>query len=275
MRKNNLSLDIVISDTHIGHKTGLVHPDYLEDYKPNDIQLWLWNVFSGEFIPKIKSIIKDVKPDYIHGLAAGDMGDADFKKRSIQFWTKDPSAIKRNAKHLLFPLFDLCNSVHFIKGTRAHTGQNSHIDEEIAGQFSNTVKKDEFNNSWYRCVYELSGVLVDVQHVGKNRSKWAPENMLTALRQEILVDRTDNNRRIPDVVYRGHFHWFGDTSIHDKPYIVQVPSWQLPTDFIAEIDPTGRTPIVGGFVAVYQNSKVVDRFPLTYTYKEEKIWKPK
>ncbi len=158
---------------------------------------------------------------------------------------------------------------------RRNTGQNSQIDEAIADNFDNVVKQDDYNNAWYRCEYELSGVLVDAQHRGKNRSKWAKENLITALRQEIIVDRSMNNRRIPDVVYRGHFHWWGDTSIHVKPYVVQVPSFQLPNDFIAEIDPVGGTPKVGGFVAVYQNGKIADRFPLTYTYKEEPIWRPK
>ena len=275
MSKRNVSLDIVISDTHVGHKTGLIYPDKLEDYKPNDMQRWLFKVWHDNFLPDVKAIIKDVKPTFIHGLTAGDMGDADFKNRSTQFWTKDINQIKSNANDLLEPFFELCNAVHCIKGTRSYTGQNSQIDEAIADNFDNVVKQDDYNNAWYRCEYELSGVLVDAQHRGKNRSKWAKENLITALRQEIIVDRSMNNRRIPDVVYRGHFHWWGDTSIHVKPYVVQVPSFQLPNDFIAEIDPVGGTPKVGGFVAVYQNGKIADRFPLTYTYKEEPIWRPK
>lgn len=273
--KKKISLDIVISDMHVGQKNAIIYPDKTGDYKPNAEQKWLFKVFSKHFLPDIDSIIKDVKPDYVHGLLGGDMGDIDFKNRSSHFWTKDVLRIQENANNLLEPFFDLCDSIHCLKGTRSHTGENSQVDEAIARNFDNVVKRDDENHAWYRCEYKLSGVLVDAQHKGKNKSKWADENLITALREEIWKDRSRNNRHIPDVAYRFHFHWFGDTSIHKKPYVVQVPSWQLPNGYIAEIDSVGRTPVVGGFVAVYQSGKVVDRFPLTYTYKEEKIWRPK
>lgn len=274
-RKGKVTADLVIGDAHIGSKVGIIHPGKTGDYKPNKEQKWLFKIFHKNILPEMAAIIKDAKPDYVHGLTGGDMADIDFKNRSSYYWSTNILKIQANANDLLEPFFDMCDAVHCIKGTKSHTGENSVADEAIAENFNNVVKRDEDNYAWYRCEYILSGVLVDAQHKGKNKSKWADENLITALREEIWKDRSRNDRRIPDVAYRFHFHWFGDTSIHKKPYVVQVPSLQLPAPYIPEIDSVGRTPEVGAFVALYQNGEVVDRFPLRYTYKEEKPWRPK
>jgi hypothetical protein len=85
------------------------------------------------------------------------------------------------------------------------------------------------------------------------------------LRSEIILDRAQNDRLIPHISYRGHFHWFGATPEYKKYKVVSVPSWQLPNGFVAEIDAVGRTAKVGGYVALYQNGQVVDGIPLIYT----------
>ena len=272
-RKYPIIADLIMSDAHNGHKIALMYPYGLEDYSPNDMQKWLYKVYLEHFLPDIKYILKQAKPKYVHGLLGGDMGDIDAKNRSNHYWSKNVEVIKENSYNLLNPLMELMDSFHALKGTGSHTG--GVIDEAIANNFDHCIKRNEWNSAWYRCEYELGGVLVDAQHKGKNKSKWAKTNLLNALRSEIILDRAQNNRRIPDISYRFHFHWSGTTDREENYRVVSVPSWQLPNDYIAEIDSVGRTAMVGGMVVLYQNGKVVDDFPLNYTYEEDKIWKPK
>jgi len=271
-----LIADIVIGDMHIGHKTAILYPYDLEDYKPNVAQRWLYrDVWLGKFLPEVKVILKENKPKYVHGLLGGDMGDIDFKKRSNEYWTKDINIIRDNANILLEPFMELCDAVHILKGTKSHTGQNSQVDEAIARNFDNVAKRNETNYAWYVCDYRLpDGTLVNAQHYGKNKSKWGEGNLVNALRDEIILERAKHRRPVPIICYRFHFHWSYVTSEHKRPIIVQVPGWQLPYDHVAQIDPVGRVPVVGGFVALYQSGDVVDTFPLNYTYKE-RIWSPK
>jgi hypothetical protein len=141
----------------------------------------------------------------------------------------------------------------------------------IGGDFDNVVPGD--HASHYRIKYELSGVYVEAQHFGKNKSKWADTNLLNALASEIVLERSKHNRKIPDVRYSFHFHWIGISNVWRRPVCVAVPSWQFPTDYVHRIDPVGREPEFGGVVAVYEDSDV--RFiPLKYIRKEDEVWTP-
>ena len=271
-RKHPISIDYVSGDFHVGHKCGICHPDILEDdYKMNKGQMWLWSVFCHHFIPDLKHIIKLTKPKHVHGLFGGDMGDRDAKNRSNQFWTKKATLIEDNAVELLEPLTQLCDSLHFLKGTRSHTGDE--IDNAIAVNFDHAVG----DRAHYEANYILEDVKISARHYGKNRSKWADTNLLNGLRSEIILEYAKSKKRIPDMNYRHHFHWFGMTPEYEPYRVVSIPSFQLPydQDYVAEIDPVGKHAYVGGFVAVYQNGKVVDDFPLTYTYPKEDSWTPK
>jgi hypothetical protein len=198
----------------------------------------------------------------------GDMGDMDAKGRSRQYWSKLATEVEANAVELLTPLVELFDTFHAVRGTKSHT--NGELDKAIASNFDNCA------GVGYEVRYELEGVLCEARHKGANRSKWADENLLNGLRSKIILSRGSNKERVPDMSYRHHYHWYGTTSRDKNFRVVSVPSFQLPYDneYIAEIDAVGETAHVGAFCAVYQNGKVVDDFPLLYTYPKENVWKP-
>lgn len=269
-RKYSKTLDVVFGDFHNGHLTGIASEKYYtERMQLNDAQLWLLGVYNQRLIPDIKNIIKDVKPDFVHGEMGGDMGDMDVKNRSDQYWSKKSTEIEKNAIELLTPLIKLFDAFHALKGTKSHT--NGELDKAIASNFDNCVGIGN------EVRYELEGVLCEARHKGANRSKWVDENLLNALRSKIILSRAANKERIPDVSFRHHYHWYG-TSPKDKPFrVISIPSFQLPYDhdFIAEIDAVGETAHVGAFCILYQNGKVVDDWRLLYKYPKEIPWTPK
>lgn len=273
VKDKTLAMDIQIGDTHVGHKTGIMYPHkYTGDYQTNPVQQWIWLTYKHHFLIDLKSLITELKPGYIHANLGGDLGDIDQKDRSQQFWSKDPSLIADNAHEVLLPVMELCDDVHSIKGTKSHTGHNSFVDDIISKKFDNVVRRNGDDSTFPRVVYDINGIRVDVQHKGKNKSAGTILNLMNSLRRDIIIDRAANKIPIPDVVVRFHNHW-GGISSDMRPIIVQNPSWQLPYDYIHEIDAVGTTPVIGCTVLLYRNGEV-DIKKFWYTYRLEKVWKP-
>lgn len=283
-----ISVEIQISDTHIGHKTAIMYPDPQADFehKINKPQRWLfktWNIFTDD----IERILDTWKPDHVHLSLLGDMGDVDYKDRSRQFWTKDQEVIRENFENLLRPIVAFANSMHTVRGTKAHVGDEGGVDERIASTYGElldpvtgvklsdgiAIKADGHKqySHWF-AEFVLAGVRFEIAHHGRNKTKWTTLNGLASLRAEIILGRTEDGDKIPDVVSRGHFHWSGHLPWDMKPYMIAVPSWQLPTDFIYRIDPVLRSPIVGGHVIVARDGKVVYGERLNYQYPRKRAW---
>jgi len=270
------SAEIQVSDTHVGHKTGIMFPDPYIDHKPNKAQKWLYKTFSVNFQFAIEEFLDKWKPDYVHISLLGDMGDIDYKNRSKQFWTSERTMIAHNAGQLLDPLVQMADSLHLVRGTKAHIGEDGGVDELIAKEFDITVPPDGYQqfSHWF-VDFELSNVLINIAHHGRNRTKWTDDNGLNSLKNEIILSRAKNNERIPKIISRGHFHFSGHTPWDDFPYVIAVPSWQLPTDFIYRIDPKTEIPMVGGNAIMLEDGKIIDVLRKRYRYPRSKVWRPK
>lgn len=267
-----LIAELRIGDIHDGHRTAIMYPKNYRRYTPNKAQKWLYKVFTKNFLVDVQELLDEFKPDYVHGNIGGDCGDLNYHNRSEQYWAETEWEVIDNLKLLLRPFVELCDTVHFLKGTKSHVGKSHQLDEAIAREFSETVWNNDYA-SWTEVNAVLAGVLVNSRHYGKNQSKWGKGNLINSLRDEIILDCIKHGRRVPDIAYRHHFHWAGMTVHNEKPMVVQVPSWQLPYDHIAQIDPVGRTPVVGGVVSFYQGKTILGVHQLNYTWKE-KSWSP-
>lgn len=271
------SAEVQISDLHNGSKYALMHPLNAADYKPNKIQTWLFKVWNNNFLADVERILDEYKPDYVHLSELGDMGDLDHNNRSPEeVWTRNPDDIVDNYARLLAPLYSMVDSVHVVRGTKAHIGENGGIDEKIAKDCDKTIPTKNIKSDgepvyagWY-AEFTLSDVHFEIAHHGKNRSKWTDINMLVSLGNEILLKRTKNGQRVPDVVSRGHFHYGAHTPYDMRPYVVSVPSWQLPNTFVYRIDATVETPHVGGHVIIVRDGEIVHTQRLRYTYERNK-----
>lgn len=284
------SIEIQIGDMHIGHKTAIMYPDSDLDYKPNKAQRWLFRVWDQNFLTDLQRLLDKFNPDHVHLSTMGDMGERDVKNRARDYvWARKNTAIVDNATKLLRPLIALVDHIHAVRGTMAHIGSDGGIDEAIAAQYGDTISptsgaviekgivirsEEGLYAHWY-AEFELSGVRFDIAHHGKNRTKWTDINGLVSLGNEILLRRTKNRIRVPDVVSRGHYHWSGHTPMDMLPYVVAVPSWQLPTEYVYRIDPTTETPIVGAHVIAVEDGRLVWGERLTYTYPRGRVWKQK
>jgi len=263
---------------HNGSKYALMHPINAADYRPNKIQRWLFKAWSNGFLPDVERILDKFKPDYVHLSEIGDMGELDYKRRNAEeVWTRNPEDIVDNFSRLLEPLVSMVDSVHMVRGTKAHIGEDGGIDERLAADCEKTIPTaDKKSNGkpiyagWY-AEFTLSGVHFEIAHHGKNRTKWTDINGLVSLGNEILLKRTKNGQKVPDVISRGHFHYGEHTPYDKKPYVVAVPSWQLPNTFVYRVDPTVETPHVGGHVIIVQDGKIIYTERLRYFPERNKV----
>lgn len=271
------SVEIQISDLHIGSKYAIMHPRNAADHKLNKQQRWLFRTWENRFLPGVENIINKFKPDYVHLSELGDLGELDTKDRNPEeLWTLNEDDIITNHADLLAPLFEMVDSVSYVRGTKAHVGRDGGIDEKIAKDCdkTNPTKYKKSDGSplyagWY-AEFTLSGVHFEIAHHGRNRSKWTDINGLTSLGNEILLKRTKNNQQVPDVVSRGHYHYGLHTPFDIKPYVVAIPSWQLPTNYVQRVDATTETPHVGWHVIIAKDGAIIHGERFRYFVERDK-----
>lgn len=258
------SAEIQVSDFHTGSKFSLMYPTNAADHKPNKLQRWIFKTWEKRFLPDVERILDQYKPDYVHVSEIGDLGELDYKNRNTEeVWTFLDTDIVENHAKLLQPLWNMADSVSFVRGTKAHIGQDGGIDEKIARDCDKTIPTDtqksdgEFIAAGWYAEFTLSGVHFEIAHHGRNRSKWTDINGLVSLGNEILLKRTKNGQKVPDVISRGHYHYGAQTPPDTKPLVISVPSWQLPNTFVYRIDPTVETPHVGGHIIIARDGKVI------------------
>jgi hypothetical protein len=253
---------VQIGDAHIGHKTALMHltKHKPEDYKPNAAQRWLSKTYHNEFLPDVDRIFTKYNVDHVHLDLMGDMGEKDHKNRNPhEVWAKREDHAVKNALAVLNPLIEKADTVRSVRGTLAHIGNDGGLDEMIAQDCDKIITKTKGVYSEWFWEYILEGVHFETRHHGRNRTKWTTVNGLTSLSVEIFLKRSERGEPVPDVSSFAHFHYSEHANWDRKPYpyIIAVPSWQLPSTFVYRIDPTIETPHVGGHVLIVEDEEIL------------------
>lgn len=278
MPKPNTWMDILVGDVHDGHKSGLCHPDMPDGVTQNKEQRWLYEVYASHFLPELKEYIKLHKPTTKHVVYGGDMVERDWKSRNKEneMWSRDYRETVPNAIELLKPITSLADYIHVIKGNQAHSGQSGEADELFAYALPYEKVVKNSGNKWIHntAYWKAEGLLFQAKHKGKNYSKKNIDSIIASLRSDIVMECHRKGQPVPDVAYRFHNHWAGISSDWEKPIIVQNPSWQLPYEWVNEIDDIGQTPVVGATAFVYSGGKLIDKRKFTYTW-ERYVWMPK
>jgi hypothetical protein len=279
------AVDIHIDGLHVGHKLALYynHPDF--DHKPNEANKWLWKKWNL-MLDDFQRILDREKPDEVHLSSLGEAADVDVKKRNGgEFWTTDKGLATENSIRILEPLIELVDAAHFCVGTKSHVGDNFiTTDDMVAANWAKsktnphgvTITPSNVKSAWNAVDYYLNGTLFNIQHKGKNRYKWSPGNGVSALGQEIVLQRyREVEKQFPDVVSRGHWHWIYVTPPDEDPVCVQVPSWQINPDYVYSLDPVGRMPVVGAVAFVIRDGELQPPIKLQYQFPRRKPWRSK
>lgn len=233
---NNGTAILVLSDLHVNSTTAIcpkngINLDDGGTYLPSPRQKILIKLWD-KFINDVKYIVKGYK---LYVIFNGDVGELDIKKRSIQLITLNKSNILRMIYNTVEELIILADGVAVIRGTAAHSGKSSWLEEEFARDLDENllIKSSDEIYSHYHFKYIFNGVRFDISHHGRmGQLRHTHKFYAIRLAQETMDKYRDKNEPLPDVVIRSHNHRRADSGMNWPVFAMFTPSWQLPNEYI-------------------------------------------
>jgi hypothetical protein len=247
------TLVAVVSDMHTNSTTGLCPFSWEHEngvHKANDGQRWLWRNWR-DYWQRIANLKSDTGLPVV-AIFAGDAHDGDHHG-TTEIITRNPADQLRLAVDVMGPALEVADRVIIIRGTSAHTGEAGWMEEKLAQDISSAVWYNDQQASWWHLYGEFGGVLWDVQHhpeAGGTRP-WTSGNGANVISSIVLDDYVQTGDRIPDVVVRAHRHQLATSGQHRRPFVIQLPPWQLSTGYVkGPIAAAGKINAVGGMYAI-------------------------
>ncbi len=241
MQQSTRTILAVFSDTHGGHKLGLMNPEVelqaeaengqLVPYQPtpSHSQEYLWNLYREN----LRQVIELSEGCPVMAIHNGDIAQGDrFKSELVS--TRMADQILIGAANLR-PVMEYGNvyALRLAVGTEAHVFGEGSAEILVAD-----VLKKEYPQKDIQVVHhglcEVGGVLVDYAHHGPGRGirVWLNGNVARYYLQSLMMEAIMRGEKPPRLVFRSHYHdWICETvtiSIGDVDYvstIVITPSY--------------------------------------------------
>lgn len=247
----------VINDLHINSVAGLSHPKFMLDgggyHAASKVQRWIWGNYL-QYVDDVKAA-KEQHAVPVILLINGETADNN-KHSTTTLVTSNPADQLKHTILVLTPLLDICDHVLITRGTEAHSGAESHMDE-IVGRDIGAIQNPETDNySWPHFYGEFGGVLFDVQHHAESSysrpsTKGGAVNRIAA---DLVYTYADLRSPLPHLALRAHTHRPGDSYDNHPVRVIVNPSFALPDAFTHRIGGGGsRTQPIGGSYIVCEN----------------------
>jgi len=267
----------ISTDEHSGSKLGLCPPEIeLYDggtYLASKAQRWIWQCHQGYWdgIAKRKKKHK-CETGVVH---LGDHGDLN-KHGSYQYISMNQQDVKNIALRNFEKESKVADWKVFLKGTAAHGGKSGWFEDWIAEDLDAIPDPETGEHSWIYCRMQIEGLLCEFYHhpgtVG--RLFHTEQSALDRMSAEIFSRCHDSGEPVPDLVFYGHVHYYGQSSPSKKPHVVYCPGWQLSTDFVHRIGRGYYSPRIGGLIVTVNGKDytIVDDY--LYRPQRKVIWNP-
>jgi hypothetical protein len=256
------TLVAVVGDLHVNSTVALCPPSFnLDDggtYRASKPQRWIWRQWR-EYWNEV-----ELRRAAIGGplvvILNGELAD-DNHHPTTQLITRNHADMLRLSVEALKPMLDLSpDAVYVIRGTEAHAGPGSWLDEAIAQDVG--AKGEGDTASHYRLRLQIDGVRFDVAHHppgGGGRRPWTRANFAATLASMAVFDAAEREERPPHLYIRGHVHRPVDSYDAFRTRAIVLPSWQLTTSYGHKLggDPL---PIGGGLFVCERGDVIVSKF---------------
>lgn len=188
-----------------------------------------------------------------------------------------PADAKRIALAAFEPALAVADIVFVCRGTEAHAGEDSHIDEELSWDMNAVrVVPDEPRARWLHLI-EVGGVVIEIAHhpgVGHG-VPWTAGNDANKLAFISWSKYAAAGIRPPDVIVRGHTHKYSDSGRNHRTFAVINRSWKA-TDAYAQKFGGSPTPLPIGGAAFLCRDGRYEHIDYRYDWPVERarIWTP-
>jgi len=208
---------IALSDTHAGHKLGLLNPDTVlrvesnddggDTYHPalNAPQKYLWDTYI-EAIEAIKDIAGDDPVVVIH---LGDLTQGNnYPREQISTRISDQLIIARDNFAPLLALPNLA-ALRLTVGTGSHEfGEGS--STEIIAEMIRGAKPGLSVKVSYHAKEDVAGCVIDYAHHGSppGRRLWLRGNEVRYYLRDVMLSEIELGGKPANIYLRGHYHTY-------------------------------------------------------------------
>lgn len=211
------SIVLNLSDTHGGHKTGLLAPDVkLYDETPdgetvpwypaqNAFQRYTWQLYTEKIIPKVADIAGD-DPVYVNHLGDQIHGNK-HPEQLISTRLADQIEIAVANWGPVFSGLPTLSGVRAVAGTGAHEYGEGSATLLITSALRSRYPAVDIM-PLYHGLARIGGASIDYSHHGPGQSSriWLEGNTARFYLRDIMLRSLRDGHMPPDLVLRGHIH---------------------------------------------------------------------
>ncbi len=169
----------------------------------------------------------------------------------------------------------LWDSLYIVRGTRAHEGRSSWLEEEI-GKDMNSIPSDKDIASWWQIRAVVNGVRFDMaHHAFMGRLPWTKTNAAVRMASETIWNyMVDRKADPPDVVVRSHNHTYIEAAVNGtKVYF--TPAWTAMNEYGYRVGYENTLASIGGMVFFCEDGKYRHKLYRYTPEKEKRVWSMK
>ena len=248
---------IISGDHHINGTVALCPPRVqLDDggtFHPSPGQRWLWEGWI-DFIQWARVLSEGYKPIAIYN---GDLGELDTKRRSNQIITANKATILGMITDVLAPLADWVDAQYFVRGTPAHVGKSSWLEEEVAGDYDNAVHFAKGIHSHYQVRLTANGKRIEAAHHASmgNLARTQKNAANTIAYDTMSAYAFELQQPLPHLVFRSHNHRWADSWDNYDTRAICLPCWSMATEYVYRLGKYNGRADVGGAVVLIDGGK--------------------
>jgi len=261
----------IVSDLHVNSTMGVCPPQTeLDDggtYTANRTQRWLWDCW--RLFWQDAEQLRQTTGYQLLTVFNGDIAEGDMRARTHQVITRNKSSILRLARSVIERPIALSDWALFIRGTPAHVGKSSWMEEELAQDCDIAIRNGEAA-SWYAWRGMVGKMALDLAHHSRlGNDPWTLINPLGKLAYKVEMDARRKGQPLPLVV-RSHRHTFADTESNYPVRVIVTGSWQATPEYLYKTD-LPPEPNIGGLIVRVDDDGTWTVTPKKYRMKTPRL----
>jgi hypothetical protein len=226
----------------------------------------------GKFADKVEQTAEREHAEHIVWVNVGDAADLNCKGLKTQI-AHTEAEVKEHMAVVFRRLTNLSHERYIVKGTEFHNGEECGIEAAFGADIGAMVDPDTGEHAWWHLKLECEGVLFDIAHHPKFRSKseWGLVGAAERESAHVALTYARSGERIPDVVLRAHQHAYADSGDRARPKVFFLDGWQAMTSYGYNKGFTVASAIGGEIFVCSEGRFTAERE--WYRPRKERVWK--